>query len=114
MVVKKAQLRLHFLRVLRKNNLQKKLTVTFYRAAIESILGYCITAWYAGCLTADRNRCNGSSAPSRRSLAALEDIANSCYLSGAGNIIKNSSHPSNHLFELAAVWPTVQVAEEQN
>lgn len=43
MVVMKAQQQLHFLRVLRKNNLDKKLLVTFHRATIESILGYCIT-----------------------------------------------------------------------
>ena len=53
-VVKKAQQRLHFLRVLRRNNLEEKLLVLFYRATIESILSYCITASYAGCSAADR------------------------------------------------------------
>ncbi|KAK0146755.1 hypothetical protein N1851_013962 [Merluccius polli] len=47
--VKKAQQRLHFLRVLRRTNLEEKLLVTFYRATIESILTYGITAWHAGC-----------------------------------------------------------------
>lgn len=40
---KKAQQRLHFQRVLNKDNQEIKLLVSFYRATIESILGYCIT-----------------------------------------------------------------------
>ncbi|KAK0142389.1 hypothetical protein N1851_019833 [Merluccius polli] len=53
-VVKKAQMRLHFLRVLRKNNLEGQLLVAFYCSTIESILAYCISVWYAGCSVADR------------------------------------------------------------
>ena len=44
-IVKKAQQRLHFLRILRKNNLQQNLMVTFYRSTIESVLAYCISVW---------------------------------------------------------------------
>ena len=53
-ITKKAQQRLHFLRILRKNHLEQKLMVSFYRSIIESILTFCITAWYAGCSAADR------------------------------------------------------------
>ena len=53
-IKKKAQQRLHFLRILRKNHLQRKLLVSFYRSTIESVLTYCITAWYAGSSPADR------------------------------------------------------------
>lgn len=38
--VKKAQWRLHFLRVLRRNRLDERLLVTFYRSTIESLLAY--------------------------------------------------------------------------
>ncbi|KAF7645680.1 hypothetical protein LDENG_00199970, partial [Lucifuga dentata] len=53
-VMAKAQKRLHFLRVLRKNKLDQRLLVTFYRSTIESVITYCISAWYAGSSAADR------------------------------------------------------------
>lgn len=81
MVMKKAQQWLHLMRVLRKNNLEKKLLVTFYRAIIESILGYCITAWYAGCSAANgRTPQRVNSTPQKitgSSLPRLEYITNS-------------------------------------
>ena len=45
-VCKKAQQRLHFLRVVRKYNLNSNLLRTIYRSSIESLLTYCITIWY--------------------------------------------------------------------
>ncbi|XP_066531611.1 semaphorin-4A-like [Hoplias malabaricus] len=53
-VVRKAQQRLYFLRILRKNNLQEKLLVSYYRCAIESVLTYCISTWYSSCSVAER------------------------------------------------------------
>ncbi|KAK0146463.1 hypothetical protein N1851_014241 [Merluccius polli] len=47
--IKKAQQRLHFLRVLRRNHLEKKLQVSFYRATIEPVLLYCTTVWFTAC-----------------------------------------------------------------
>ncbi|XP_029938457.1 NACHT, LRR and PYD domains-containing protein 3-like [Salarias fasciatus] len=55
-VFKRAQQRLHFLRVLRKSNICEKLLVTFYRSTVESILTYCITVWFSHCTEADRQR----------------------------------------------------------
>lgn len=52
--VKKAQQRLNFLRVLRRNNTERKLLVAVQQATIESILTYCLTAWYADCSPAER------------------------------------------------------------
>ena len=40
--VKKAQQRLYFLRVLRRNNIPQKLLVSFYHCSVESILSYCL------------------------------------------------------------------------
>ena len=47
-VVKKAQQRLHFLRVLIRNNLGQELLVTFNHSTIKSALAYtyAITVWY--------------------------------------------------------------------
>uniref|UniRef100_A0A2D4KJK7 Alkylated DNA repair protein AlkB homologue 8 N-terminal domain-containing protein n=1 Tax=Micrurus paraensis TaxID=1970185 RepID=A0A2D4KJK7_9SAUR len=53
-VARKAQQRLHFLRVLRKNKVEQRLMTSFYQSTIESILSYCISVWYAGLTAADR------------------------------------------------------------
>ncbi|KAM6915860.1 molybdenum cofactor sulfurase [Xenentodon cancila] len=50
-VIKKAQQRLQFLRVLRKHNLNSNLLLT-----TESLLTYCITVWYGSCTVADGER----------------------------------------------------------
>ncbi|KAL2088252.1 hypothetical protein ACEWY4_015151 [Coilia grayii] len=55
-LVKKAQQRLHFLRVLRKEQLNTNLLVTFYRTAIESLLTYAVSVWHSNCTEADRKR----------------------------------------------------------
>lgn len=44
-VVKKAQQRLHFLKVLWRENLNPQLLVAFYRSSIKSLLTYAITVW---------------------------------------------------------------------
>ncbi|KAL2097872.1 hypothetical protein ACEWY4_007079 [Coilia grayii] len=53
-IIKKAQQRLHFLRVLRKHNLDSGLLLTFYRTSIKSQLAYCISVWYSSCTMADK------------------------------------------------------------
>lgn len=44
-LLKKAQQRLHFLRVLRKNHICQRLLVSFYRCSTESILTHCMCVW---------------------------------------------------------------------
>ncbi len=100
----KAQQRLHFLRVLRKNSLECKLLVSFYRSTIESVLVYCISVWYSSCTAADKKALqriiNTAQKITGCSLPSLESIARSHYLSRAKNIIKDTSHPGHHLFNL--------------
>ena len=101
-VVKKAWQRLHFLRILRRNHLEENLLVAFYRSTIESVLTYCITAWYAHCFVADRKNLQrvikttqhitGSLLPS------LDDIASTRCLRRA--ITADPSHPGQHLLDL--------------
>ena len=55
-LVKKAQQRLHFLRVLRREHLNTQLLVTFYRSTIESLLTYAVSVWQSSCTEADRKR----------------------------------------------------------
>lgn len=54
MLVKKAQQRLQFLRVLKSNGLAKELMVSFYRSSVESIITYCIPVWFASCTAKEK------------------------------------------------------------
>lgn len=47
-LVKKTKQRLHFLLVLRRNNLYTRLLVAFYPSSVESLPTYCLGVWYAG------------------------------------------------------------------
>ena len=82
-VIKKAQQRLHFRRVLRKNNICEKLLVTFYRSTIERILTYCITVWFTNCTEADRKRLQRVVKTAQRNIGcpfpSLRDIYSSHY-----------------------------------
>ncbi|RXN23579.1 RNA-directed DNA polymerase from mobile element jockey-like protein [Labeo rohita] len=103
-IIKKAQQRLYFLRVLRKHNLGSSLLLTFYRVSIESLLTYCITVWYGSCTMADRERLQRVVKAAQKiigcPLPSLLDIYTSRCLSRAENIIKHSSHPASDLFNL--------------
>uniref|UniRef100_A0A669EVJ8 Reverse transcriptase domain-containing protein n=1 Tax=Oreochromis niloticus TaxID=8128 RepID=A0A669EVJ8_ORENI len=103
-VIKKAQQRLHFLRVLRKYKLNSNLLLTFYRSSIESLLTYCITVWCGSCTKADRVRLQSVVKTAQKiigcPLPSLMDIYSSRCLSRAANIIKDSSHPGFNMFSL--------------
>ncbi len=103
-VIKKAQQRLHFLRVLKKNNLKEKLLETFYRSAVESLLTYCITVWYCSCTEAERKGIQRIINTAQRiigcPLPSLKNLYNSRCLSRAQNIEKDHSHPGSQLFNL--------------
>ena len=57
-MVKKAQQRLYFLQILKKSNLSAELLKIFYQCSIESVITYCMTAWYANCTGKDRKSLN--------------------------------------------------------
>ena len=103
-VIKKAQQRLHLLRVLRKNNLDRKLLLAFYSSSIESPLTYCVSTWYGSCTKADRARLQRTVKAAQRiigwPLPSLMDIYSTRCLSRAQNITKDSSHPGSQLFDL--------------
>ena len=102
-IQKKAQQRLYFLRILRKNNLTDRLLVSFYRSSIESVLSYGVTLWFSSCTAAERKVLQREHLPNtaqricRCPLPSLEDIYR---LKRAHSILKGSSHPDHHLFEL--------------
>ena len=103
-VVKKAQQRLHFLRVLKRNCLEEKLLVAFYGTTIESVLTYCITAWYTSCSVADKKQLQRVIKTAQKiigcPLPSLEDIASARCLSRARKIAADPSHPGRHLFNI--------------
>lgn len=52
--LEKDQQWLYFLRVLRKNNLDRKLLLAFFPSSVESVLSCCLGVWYAGATTENR------------------------------------------------------------
>ncbi len=100
--VKKARQRLCHLRQLRKFRVSPAILKTFYSGAIESVLTQCISVWYGNATDQDckalqrvvrlAERISGSALPS------LQDIYLKRCKSRAAKIIKDSNHPSNHLF----------------
>ncbi|KAL6479062.1 hypothetical protein MHYP_G00124950 [Metynnis hypsauchen] len=103
-VVKKAQQRLYFLRILRKNNFQEKLLVSNYCSTTESVLTYCISTWYSSCSVAERRALQGVINTAQKiigcPLPCLDDLFSSLCLSRAANILKDTFHPGHHLFDL--------------
>ena len=103
-VVKKAQQRLHFLRVLKRNKLEEKLLVTFYRSTIESVLAFSITVRLAGCTVADRKRQQRVIWSAEKTigspLPSFDDIASSRCISRTKKIIRDHLHPGHHLLSL--------------
>ncbi len=100
--VKKARQRLYHLRQLRKFRVSPAILKTFYSGAIESVLTQCISVWYNNATNQDckalqrvvrlAERISGSALPS------LQDIYIKRCKSRAAKIIKDSTHPGNHLF----------------
>ncbi len=102
--VKKARQRLYHLRQLRKFRVSPAILKTFYSEAIESVLTQCISVWYG-------NATNQDCKALQRVVRLAECISGSAlpslqvtYLkrckSRAAKIIKDSTHPGNHLFRL--------------
>uniref|UniRef100_A0A8C6LAW8 Reverse transcriptase domain-containing protein n=1 Tax=Nothobranchius furzeri TaxID=105023 RepID=A0A8C6LAW8_NOTFU len=103
-LVKKAQQRLYFLRVLKWNRLQTNLLVSFYRAVIESVMTYAIPVWYAGCTVADKNRYQRVIRAAEKvigcTLPSLDTIALQRCLTRARTISRDIYHPNHYLFAM--------------
>ncbi|KAI2667379.1 RNA-directed DNA polymerase from mobile element jockey [Labeo rohita] len=103
-LVKKAQKRLYFLRMLRKVNLPQRLLVSFYSCSIESILTYGMLVWYGSSTAADKKALQrviktAQNIIAKQQLPTLENIFTSRCLQKIHNILKDSYHPAHHLFE---------------
>ena len=101
-IIKKAQQRLYFLRVLKTYHLRQELLVTFYRSTVESILTYCVCVWFSSCTAAERKALqrvvNSAQKIIGCPLPSLEDLYNTRCLKKATKISRDSSHPGNEHF----------------
>uniref|UniRef100_A0A8C7DVZ4 Alkylated DNA repair protein AlkB homologue 8 N-terminal domain-containing protein n=1 Tax=Naja naja TaxID=35670 RepID=A0A8C7DVZ4_NAJNA len=113
-LVKRAQQRLYCLRLLRKQQLNEKLLVTFYHCTIVSILTYChtICVWFANCTGADRTALQRVRFIAQRiigcPLPALEEPYSSHCLKKVQNILKDPSSSWAPFFLTITIWQTVQ------
>ena len=98
-IIKKAQQRLYFLRVLRNYHLREELLVAFYRISVESIISYCICVWFSGCTAAERKALqrviNSAQKIISCPLPSLEELYNTRCLKKATKIAGDPSHPGN-------------------
>ena len=99
---KKGLKRLYFLRCLKRACLPQKLLVSFYRSAIESVLKYCITAWYSGCTIDNRKALQRIIKTAERitgtQLPRLEDIYQTRCTRRVMGILRDSTNPGHCLF----------------
>ena len=102
-LAKKASQRLYFLRVLRKQQVQQRLLVDFYRATIESILTHGISVWFAACTAGDRRALQRVVRTAEKvvgcPLPSIESLAAARSLDRAKRILADSSHPASGIFE---------------
>ncbi|KAI4887611.1 hypothetical protein NFI96_008962 [Prochilodus magdalenae] len=103
-ITKKAQLRLYFLRRLRKAHLPPPILTTFYRGTIESILSSCIAAWFGNCTASDRKSLQRVVRTAEKiigvSLPTITDIYTTRCIRKANSIVGDHTHPSQTLFTL--------------
>ena len=103
-IVKKCHQRLHFLRQLKKFRLSTSLLLRFYSAVIESILSFSITVWYGNASQEDKDKLDKIVKKAEKivgcALTPLDVIYESRVLGRSKKIMKDQSHPANHLFEL--------------
>src|SRR4029434_3013735 len=78
--------------------------LSFYRCSVESVVSYGISLWFASCTAAERKALQRVINPARKvigcSLPPFEDIYKTRCLRKVHSILRDSSHPGHHLFEL--------------
>ena len=103
-IIGKAQQHLFFLLKLRRAGLPQNLLVNFYRCAVESIITYCITAWFTSCTKKDQRDLQRLIKMAQYiigiQLPAIGDIYQARCQGRALNIIRDPTHPGHHHFQL--------------
>ncbi|XP_061626357.1 uncharacterized protein LOC133476674 [Phyllopteryx taeniolatus] len=103
-VLKKAQQRMYFLRLLRKHGLPPELLRQFYTAVIESVLCSSITVWFGAATKKDKLRLQRTIKTAERivgtPLPTLEDLHAARTKTRACKILSDPPHPGHRLFQL--------------
>lgn len=103
-VVKRAQQCLHFLRILRRINLNREMLTVFHCGSIESVLTYYIPVWFSSCTMAQKKVLHRVINTAQKiigpSLPSLEDLYSTRCLRMACSILKDCTHPGHQVFEL--------------
>uniref|UniRef100_A0A3B5R0L5 Reverse transcriptase domain-containing protein n=1 Tax=Xiphophorus maculatus TaxID=8083 RepID=A0A3B5R0L5_XIPMA len=103
-LLKKAQQRLYFLRILEKNRLSSDLLQAFYHCSIESVLTYGLCVWYGSSTSADKKALQRVVRAAERTigcpLPTMEQIYTSRLHKKVLDILNDSSHPGHGLFQL--------------
>jgi hypothetical protein len=104
LAVKKAQQRLHFLRQLKRFGVSQPILAQFYRAVVESVLTFSVTVWYGGATEHDKHLLDSVVKTASHlvgcQLPSVSSIYESRVSKRAANIIRDTTHPANHLFQL--------------
>ncbi|XP_061639302.1 sodium- and chloride-dependent creatine transporter 1-like isoform X2 [Phyllopteryx taeniolatus] len=103
-VLKKAQQRMYFLRLLRKHGLPPELLRQFYTAVIESVLCSSITVWFGAATKKDKLRLQRTIKTAERivgtPLPTLEDLHAARTKTRVCKILSDPPHPGHQLFQL--------------
>ncbi|XP_061632970.1 uncharacterized protein LOC133479688 [Phyllopteryx taeniolatus] len=98
-VLKKAQQRMYFLRLLRKHSLPPELLRQFYTAVIESVLCSSITVWFGAATKKDKLRLPRTIKTAERivgtPLATIEDLHAARAKTRACKILSDPPHPGH-------------------
>ena len=103
-IVKRCQVRLHFLRQLKKFGFNQSILLHFYRSVIESIICFGITVWFKGTTSGEKAQLEQIVRHASRivgdEVSSVAHLYNVRLCSRARKIIADPSHPANYLFEL--------------
>ena len=101
-VVKKARQRLYHLRQLSRFKVSQRILISFYSAAVQSILTGAISVWYGNSSCGDRRALQRVVRTAEQTMGTtlppLHDLYTTRCTNRARRIIKDPHHPCNRLF----------------
>ena len=103
-VYKKGQQRLHFMRRLRKYNVEKSVMILFHRSFVESGLTFCFVSWYGSLSLVNKNKLhkiiNVSSKIAGVRLESMTSMYETRVLRKGRAITRDRTHPLYSQYQL--------------